>query len=314
MKVGLLIDPLDNLMVHKDSSCRLAAEAECRGASIFSFTLEDVFLEDGLVQAHGQYLSFKAGSGLNNSVSCLREAVISLKDLDVLLIRKDPPVTDLHISVLYLLELLENDILMINKPSAIRNGHSKLQTLVFPQYAPGQLISSSIQSLMSFVEKNHDVIVKPLNGMGGSGVSRVKAGDKNLKSLLQTMVVAYGAPLVAQKFIVDADKGEKRIFLFNGEVCGAIVKKPSKDDFRGNITAGATIEKAALSEKELEICAYLKPYLLEKGLFFVGLDTIGDYLIEINSISPGAISLANTVLDEPLEGVFWDSVEKKLAG
>ncbi len=312
MKIGLLIDPLRTLAVHKDTSCRLAAEAERRNAEIFYFTLEDIFLEGEQVKASGCYVSFDAGKGLSNSVRYLNRDVINLKELDVLLIRKDPPVTSTHISILYLLELLENDVLMINAPRAIRNGHSKLQTLKFPQFLPEQLIASNIDQISKFIEKHKDIIVKPLNGMGGSGVVRLKPGDKTTKSLLQTMERAYGYPLIAQKFIKESVEGEKRIFLFDGDICGAIVKKPAKDDFRGNITAGATIKKAILSETDKEICETLKPYLKERGLFFVGLDLIGPYLIEINSISPGAISLANTVLKQPLEEIFWDKIERKL--
>lgn len=312
MKVGLLIDPLRTLAVHKDTSCRLAAEAEARGAEIFYFTLEDIFLENHEVKASGHFVSFDAGKGLNNSVRYLGKSTQNLKELDVLLIRKDPPVTDTHISILYLLELLEEEVLMINPPRAIRNGHSKLQTLKFPQFLPEQLIASNVDQISKFINTHGDIIVKPLNGMGGSGVVRLRPGDKTAKSLLQTMERAYGYPLIAQKFIEESAMGEKRIFLFDGDVCGAIVKKPAKDDFRGNISAGATIKQATLSDQDKEICETIKPYLKERGLFFVGLDIIGPYLIEMNSISPGAISLANTVLKKRLEVVFWDKIQRKL--
>lgn len=313
MKIGLFIDRIEELRVGIDSSCLLASEAERRGHEIFYFHIGDIFFEDDEVYADGSYISLSRNDEGTLSFSYQSDQIpTNLKELDVLLIRKDPPISEAHLSVLYMFEKLAGKVLMVNDPVGIRNGHSKLQTFRFPQYLVPQMIASNKNHIRSFLAKHKDVILKPLHGMGGKGVMRLSENYPNLNSLVETMLHSYGGQLLVQKYIAEASQGEKRIFLFDGDVHAAILKKPKEGDFRGNITAGASLEQVALSKRDHEICDVLKPYLKENGLFFVGLDLIGPYITEINSISPGAVSWANKVLDFPLEKAFWDAVEKKL--
>ncbi|MBK66748.1 MAG: glutathione synthase [Rickettsiales bacterium] len=307
MKVGLFIDQIERLNINIDSSCRLAAEAERRGAKIYYMNINDIYTEDGEVFADVSQIGFEAEKGLKNSFYYITEQeVLNLADLDVLLIRKDPPITQAHYAALYILEALRDKVFMVNDPVGIRNGHSKLQTLRFPQFLPTQMIAANKKQVRRFLDKHEDIIMKPINSMGGQGVIRLKKGETNLNSLIETMLRLYDGQLMLQTYIEDAHLGEKRIFLFNGEPYAAIVKKPKEGDFRGNISAGATLEEANLTAREKEICETLKPYLLENRLFYVGLDVLGGYILEINSISPGAISWANQILDTPLEKTFWD--------
>ena len=213
-----------------------------------------------------------------------------------------------------MLEGLKDDVLMVNDPVGIRNGHSKLQTLRFPEYCPSQMIASNKKQVKRFLEKHGDIIMKPINSMGGRGVVRLKKGEQNLNSLSETMFKVFEGQLLLQSYIEDAHLGEKRVFIFNGEPHAAIIKKPKDGDFRGNITAGASISECELTDHEKDVCQNLKPYLLENGLLFVGVDFLGGYILEINSISPGAISWANQVLQTPLEKTFWDVLTPLIKG
>ncbi len=312
-KIGLYIDDIKTLNVNKDSSCRLAAEAEARGYEVFYFPPKGLFFDQDRVYAHGYDISFKRETGINNSYKLGKKYCQNLHDLDVLLIRKDPPYGLEDVTATYLLELLGDDVLMINHPRSIRSAHSKLQTLLFKELIPETIITRNDAVIVDFVNRHKVAVLKPVDGMGGRGVSKIVHDDPNLKSLIETTRKAYGDYVMVQAFIEDASEGEKRIFLFDGNPVAAIKKVPKDGDFRANITAGAGYQKATLNAHDLKICEALKDYIIEQKLFFVGLDIIGDKLIEINATSAGAISWANTVHDTPLEQTFFDVLEKKIA-
>lgn len=311
-KLGLYIDDISTLNVNKDSSCRLAAEAEARGYDVFYFAPKGLFFEADTVYANGYDISFKRREGVNNSYKFGKHHCQNLHDLDVLLIRKDPPYALEDVTATYLLGLLSDDVLMVNHPKSIRSAHSKLQTLLFKEFIPETIIARNDATILSFINTHKTVVLKPVDGMGGRGVSKLTHDDPNLKSLIETTRKAHGDYVIVQEYIEDAVEGEKRIFIFDGKPMAAIKKVPKKGDFRANITAGAGYERAELTAHDRKICDALSDYILKQKLFFVGLDIIGDKLIEINATSPGAISWANTVHDIPLETVFFDVLDKKL--
>lgn len=313
-RLGLFIDPIYKLNVNKDSSCRLAAEAESRGYEVFYFDTKGLYFDGGDVRASGQIIHFDRGEGIQNDYWFGEEADISLKKCDVILVRRDPPMDASYLTATYMLDLLRDDVVLVNDPMFMRNSHSKLQALQFSDFMVPTLIASDKAMVKRFYDKHNDIILKPVHGMGGQGVVRMTGGkDPNFNSLVDTMLKAYGGHVMAQQYIKGAEKGEKRVILFDGDVYGAILKKPAAGDFRGNISAGATFEKTDLSAREQEIVAALKPYINERNLFFVGLDLIDGYVTEINSVSPGALTWANTVYDTPFERIFWDVFEKKYA-
>ena len=312
--LGLFIDPIYKLNVNKDTSCRLAAEAESRGFDVFYFNTNGLYFDNGDVRASGQMVHFDRGDGIQNDHWFGEDKDISLKKCDAILVRRDPPMDSSYLTATYMLDLLRDDVVMINDPMFMRNSHSKLQALQFSQFMVPTLIASDKAAVKRFFEAHQDIILKPVHGMGGQGVVRMKDGkDPNFNSLVDTMLKAYGGHVMAQQYIQGADQGEKRIILFDGDVYGAIIKKAATGDFRGNISAGATFEKTDLTDREKEIVAALKPYIQERNLFFVGLDVINGHVIEINSISPGALSWANMVYDTPFERIFWDVFDKKYA-
>lgn len=310
--LGLFIDPIEKLNVNKDTSCRLAAEAEQRGFKVFYFSIQGLFFRNGKPKAKGRFVNFQCESIMKNSYTLGEEAVLDLELCDTMLVRKDPPMNEDYLTATYLLELLSGKVKMINHPRSMRSSHSKLQTTRFSQFIAPTLIAFNRTMVIEFIDEYQDVIIKPVNGMGGTGIVHLTGRDKNLNSLVDTMLLAYGGQLIVQKYIKEIEEhGDKRIIMFDGEPYGAIVKKAAQGDFRANLSAGATYEKAELNARDKEICATLKPYIRESELFFVGLDIIGGYVTEINSTSPGALSWANQVYDTPFEKIFWDVFEKK---
>ncbi len=310
--LGLFIDPIEKLNVNKDTSCRIAAEAEKRGFKVFYFSIQGLSFNNGQVKAKGRFVTFQCESIMKNTYTLGEEATLNLEHCDTLLVRKDPPMNEDYLTATYLLELLDGKVKMVNHPRSMRSSHSKLQTTRYAQFLTPTLIAFNRVMILEFIEEYQNVIIKPVNGMGGKGIVHLNGKDKNLNSLIDTMLLAYGGQLIVQKYIKDIEEtGDKRIILFDGDPVGAITKKAAQGDFRANLSAGATYEKAELSDRDREICAALKPYIQEKELFFVGLDVIGGLVTEINSISPGALSWANQVYDTPFEKIFWDVFERK---
>ena len=233
------------------------------------------------------------------------------RDVDVILMRQDPPFDMAYVTATYLLETVHPRTLVVNDPAEVRSAPEKLFATRFEGVQPPTLISSDPVALVDFHERHGDVVLKPLHGAAGSGVVRLKAGDPNLEALIEIHMTGSRDPLVIQKFIPAVSKGDKRIILIDGEPVGAINRVPAEGQVRSNLRVGGTAAPVGLTPRDLEICAIIGPELKRRGLLFVGIDVIGDYLTEINVTSPtGAVQLkAFTGVDAA--ALLWDVIETK---
>lgn len=308
MKLAVLMDPLDSLKPYKDTTIGMIRAAQARGWSTVFFTLKDMACCSGRPQA--QVYSIKIGDVQSPDwFEVQAEGEKPLDSFDILLMRKDPPFDLEYIYATYALDLAEKaGVLVANKPSSLRDANEKFFTLNFPQCSTPTLVTKDIQRLRAFWEEHRNVIFKPLAGMGGASVFHVNSDGKNLSVILEVLTHFETLSIMAQCYIPDIESsGDKRIILINGEpIAYALARIPKKGELRGNLAAGAKGRVVSLSERDYFICSQVAPVLREKGLYFVGIDVIGDYLTEINVTSPTcAIEIeAETGLD--ITGEYLD--------
>lgn len=314
LKFGYFTEEIKSISINKLSAVRIYMEAQKRGHQTYFFSPQDLFYEEGDMFARARNATFFPEKIERPQYELGEEEVIKVSDLDIFFMRKDPPIDNFYISFTYMLETLEGGkTVFINKPSAIRNAHSKLLTLKYPDFIAPTMISSSKTEILNFINKYGKAVIKPLDARGGQGILILEANDTNLNSLIDMMIAAYKGCVMIQKFLPEAvTQGDKRIILFDGEPVGAILRKAAEGDFRSNISAGASFVRSELTEREKEICEAIKPYLQENGLFFVGLDVIGGCITEINATSPGMLAPANAAYGIKFEEIFWDKLEAKL--
>ena len=237
--------------------------------------------------------------------------MVNLNDFDVVWLRQDPPFDMGYITYTHMLDRLGSNTLVVNDPFWVRNYPEKLLVLNFPDLTPPTVIARDITALKEFKEKHKDIIIKPLYGNGGAGVFRLGPDDKNISSLHELFSGINNEPLIAQKFLPDVSKGDKRIILVDGEPVGAINRVPAKGETRSNMHVGGRPEKIELSQRDLEICARIGPLLKEKGQIFVGIDVIGNWLTEINVTSPTGIQELERFNKENIAELIWEAIEKR---
>lgn len=288
-KLGVLMDPIGSVNYKKDSTLAMLFEAERRGWVIHYFEQQDLFLRDGHAFAATKLLKVFHDAKKWFEFGSAQE--IPLADLDVVLMRKDPPFDVEYIYTTYLLEHAERaGVLVVNKPQSLRDANEKLFTTWFPQCCVPTLVTRSIEQLRKFFAEHGDIICKPLDGMGGSSVFRLKNADQNASVVFEVLTQLNSHFMMAQKYIPEIVRGDKRILMINGEpVPFALARIPAAGELRGNLAAGAQGVAQPLTDRDLWICKQVGPILREKGLIFVGLDVIGDYLTEINVTSPTCI-------------------------
>ncbi|KTC65556.1 glutathione synthetase (plasmid) [Legionella adelaidensis] len=291
MKLGVLMDPLEKIKPYKDSTVAMIKSANAMGWFCAFFTPKDVFCKDGEVFANISEIIVQE----NNSKewALVKESIEKpLTYFDIILMRKDPPFDMEYIFATYALDLAEKEgVLVANKPQSLRDANEKFFTLQFPQCCPPTLVSRSIPRLKKFWQQHKEVIFKPLEGMGGRSVFHVNQEGNNLSVILETLTHGETITIMAQRYIPEIkDKGDKRILLINGEpIPYALARIPAKGELRGNLAAGACGKVVPINERDKWICQQIAPTLKEKGLYFVGIDVIGDYLTEINVTSPTCI-------------------------
>lgn len=312
VKIGVVMDPISEIVYETDGTLALLWEAQRRGWSIFYMENKDIYFNEKVYANAKQLEVFRDPNCWFKFNSPQK---IALTELDVILMRKDPPV---DMEYFYITELLENaeqhGVLVLNKPQGLRDANEKLYIQWFPQCCPETLVTSSIDLLKEFLKQHQEIVVKPLEAMGGISVFRVANNDVNCNVIIETLTHFGERFVMAQRFIADIyKKGDKRIFLINGEPMPyALVRIPAKNDFRGNIVAGATGHGAELTEHDRWICQQVGPKLREKGLIFVGLDVIGDYLTEINVTSPTGIRQIESFYKFKIAEKFFDYIGKQL--
>jgi len=239
---------------------------------------------------------------------------LDLASVDVVLMRQDPPFDMAYITATHLLEHIQPRVLVVNDPASVRNAPEKLLVTQFPDLMPPTLITRDRQAILAFRAEHRDIIVKPLFGNGGAGVFRLRPDDENLTALLEMFGAASREPVMVQRYLPEVRAGDKRIVLIEGEPAGAVLRVPASGEARANLHVGGTAARTTLTAREHDICAAIGPMLRERGLIFVGIDVIGDYLTEINVTSPTGIQEINRLDGVTLETQVWDAIERRLGG
>ncbi len=311
LRIAIQMDPIEHVNIEGDSTFAMAEEAQIRGYEIFVYQVETLSWQEGEVSARAKPAKVQRVKG--DHVSLGEEVVLDLaKDVDVVLMRQDPPFDMSYITAAHLLEFLKGKTLVVNDPFWVRSSPEKIVPLLFPELMPPTLVSRDRETIKAFQAEHQDIVVKPLFGNAGAAVFRIKPEDGNLGALLDLFFTTSRDPIMVQAFVPGVFDGDKRIILVDGEPVGAINRVPKGNDIRSNLAVGGTAHPVDLSEADLTICRAIGPTLKERGLLFVGIDVIAGRLTEINVTSPtGALALKafsgiNAV------SLMWDAIDRKL--
>lgn len=312
IKLGIVMDPIGSINANKDSSLAMLLAAKKRGWELYYMEQSDLFLEAG--RCHALLTRLEVRDNEDDWYTLSEKRTAPLDELDVILMRKDPPVDMEFIYTTFLLQRAESHgTLVVNNPASIRNANEKLYTAWFPQCCAPTRVSREIKQLKKFHHEHGDIIVKPLDGMGGASVFRITKNDPNLNVILETITGNGTTSAMAQRYIPEITAGDKRILMINGEPFPhALARIPTGDETRGNLAAGGRGEGVDLSKRDFWICEQVGPALREQGLMFVGLDVIGDYLTEINVTSPTCIRELDSIYNADIAGQFLDAVVRRL--
>ena len=313
IRLGVVMDPVGDIKFHKDSTLAMLLAAQARGWELSYMEQNDLFLKDGRCYANRMHLEVRSDEAGWYTLDSPQTGPVD--DLDLILMRKDPPVDMEFIYTTFLLERAEAaGVRVFNKPASIRNASEKLYTAWFQQCCPPTCVSRDMQLLREFLQAHGDIVVKPLNGMGGASVFRITQGDPNTTVILETITDYGRQTAMAQRYIPEIAAGDKRILMINGEPFPyALARVPAPGELRGNLAAGGTGTGVALSERDRWICSQVGGRLREEGLLFVGLDVIGDYLTEINVTSPTCIRELDRLYDADIAAQIMDEIENSLA-
>ena len=311
--LGVVMDPITTIKVHKDSTFAMLLEGQRRGWPLWYMEQKDLALHDGRCIAHMRPLTVRDDPDDWFSLGDPRDC--PLDEIDVVLMRKDPPFDMEYVYTTYLLEQAEaRGTLVVNRPSALRDANEKLYTAWFPEACSPTLVSRVHAEFERFIEHHRDVILKPLDGMGGASIFRVRAEDPNRNVIIETLTSHGRRYTMGQKFIPEISDGDKRILVIDGEpIPYALARIPSAGENRGNLAAGGSGVGVALSDKDREIVETVAPRLRQQGILFAGLDVIGEYLTEVNVTSPTCIRELDTLYNLNISAVLLDCIERKLA-
>jgi glutathione synthase len=312
LRVAVQMDPIEGINIEGGTTFLMMEQAQARGHRLFVYTTDTLALEDGRAFARGRDVEVQRVKGGHATLGDFRRT--ELTEFDVILLRQDPPFDMHYIDTTFVLEAVHPQTLVVNNPVEVRNAPEKLFVTKFPGLQPPTLITNDRLAIADFRKRHGDVVLKPLNGRGGSGVTRHLSDDPNLDALLELHAEIGREPVILQKFLPAVTKGDKRILLVDGEAIGAINRVPEKGQIRSNMAVGGRPEPVEMSARDREICAAIGPELKRRGLLFVGIDVIGDYLTEINVTSPtGAVALKRfTGIDAA--ALLWDRIEALRAG
>jgi glutathione synthase len=322
LTIAVQMDPMESIGIHGDSSFALMLAAQSRGHELWHYEVKNMWLREGK-----QALTAKREERLFARARPVRVQrvqddhfsfgdvqVVDLGEMDVILMRQDPPFDMAYITATHLLEHIHPKTLVVNDPASVRNAPEKLLVTHFPDLMPPTLISWDVEAIKDFRAEHNDIIVKPLFGNGGAGVFRIKPDDENLSSLLEMHFARSREPLMIQRYEAAVRQGDKRIILIDGEPMGAINRVPAQGEARSNMHVGGRPEKTMLTPRERDICAAIGPTLRDQGLLFVGIDVIGDWLTEINVTSPTGLQEISRFDGVDLAEAIWDRIEAKVDG
>ncbi len=314
IRLGIVMDPIAAINTRKDSSFAMLLEAQKRGYEIHYMEMSNLFIQDNTAWASTRRVQLEdAPDNWYRFLSAAQN--IELSELDVILMRKDPPFDMEYIYATYILELAEQKgSLIVNQPRSLRDANEKLFTLQFPQCTVPTLVSRNKEQFKQFLLQHKDIIIKPLGGMGGHSIFRVMENDPNLNVILETVTSHGNEYIMAQRFIPEITQGDKRILIINGiPVDYALARIPPEGETRGNLAAGGSGVGIPLTERDYWLCEQVAPRLKQMGLLFVGMDVIGDYITEINVTSPTCIRELDKLYDLNISALLMDEIEQKLA-
>lgn len=313
IKLGVVMDPISAISYKKDSTMAMLWAAADRGWSLFYMEPGDLSLDQGAPL--GRMAELQVFRDPEQWYTLGEPSHRSLADLDVILMRKDPPFDNEYVYATYILEAAERlGTLIVNRCQSLRDCNEKVFATQFPDCCPPVLVSGNTAQLKAFHKTHGDVIFKPLDGMGGTSIFRVKEDDPNLNVILETLTELNTQTIMAQRYLPEIKEGDKRILMIDGEpIPYGLARLPSQGETRGNLAAGGTGRAQPLSERDLWIAAQIGPSLVERGLIFVGLDVIGDYLTEINVTSPTCIREIDAAYETDIAGQLMSAIEKRLA-
>lgn len=305
------MDPLEALNPKGDSTLALMLEAQARGYRLFHYLPKTLAFAHGALHASGHFVTLHDDAA--HYFDYQEPATLDLREVDVVWLRQDPPFDMAYITSTFLLESLMPQVTVVNNPASVRNSPEKWCVNEFPAFLPPTLITTHLPAIEAFRAEHKDIIIKPLYGHGGNAVFRIQEGDSNFNALLEYMFRMSPEALVIQKFLPEVKDGDIRVILVDGEVAGQIGRVPAHGEIRSNLRVGGTAAEITLTPRQWEICEALKQPLKDKGLVFVGIDLIGDYLTEINVTSPTGLRSVNQLYGTRLEATIWDAVEQRIA-
>ena len=310
MKLGIVMDPIETINFKKDSSLAMMIEAQNKNHELFYMTPDSLYINSGISYAASSKVEVK-----NDPLGWFEleeEKLIKLSQLDAILMRQDPPFNSNYIYNTYVLEMASREgVSIFNNPRSLRDCNEKVFATEFPQCCTKHLVTSHKKLLTDFVEEHNDTVIKPLDGMGGASIFRLKKNDPNLNVILETITLHFTQKVMIQEYIPEIAEGDKRVLIINGEpMSAAIARIPAQGELRGNLAAGASAVAKSLSDRDMWICKEVGPSLVEKGLLLVGLDIIGDYLTEINVTSPTCFKEYKELCDIDVAKTFIEAVEE----
>ena len=312
LRVAVQMDPLEGINISGDSTFALMLKAQELGHKLYHYLAEHLTWQDGRLYAGAHEVSVQAVHGNHFTIGDF--AILDLgRDVDVVLMRQDPPFDLGYITATHLLERIQGETLVVNDPAAVRNAPEKVWVLDFAKYMPPTMLTRSLGAAREFLKAQGDIVLKPLHGNAGKAVFKIDSSGANLAPLMELFNATYREPHVLQTFLPQVTDGDKRIVLVDGEFAGAINRRPQQGDIRSNLAAGGIAEATELTETEREICAALGPELKRRGLLFVGIDVIGGkWLTEINVTSPTGIVAVDKFNGTDTPGLIWHAIERRL--
>jgi glutathione synthase len=310
LKIAVQMDHISKINIAGDTTFALCLSAQERGHELFHYVPDQLSLRGGEVFAKLESLTVRDEKGAHYELGAPQRR--NLSDMDVVLLRQDPPFDMHYITNTHLLERVHPQTLVVNDPKWVRNSPEKIFVTEFADLMPETLITRDTDEILAFRREFGDIILKPLYGNGGAGVFHLREDDRNLSSLLEMFNALSREPIIAQRYLHDVRSGDKRIILIDGEPVGAINRVPAEHDARSNMHAGGRPEKTELTAREREICARIGPSLRERGFVLVGIDVIGSYMTEINVTSPTGVREIKNFGGADVAALFWDAVEARL--
>ena len=306
LRVAIQMDPIEGINIATDTSFMMMMEAQARGHSLWIYQPQHLSQLDGRIFARGRSAVLRDEVGNHCQMGPMQ--TVDLSEMDVVLMRQDPPFDMAYITATHFLERIHPKTLVVNNPAEVRNAPEKLFVTGFEGLQPPTLITSDEEAIFAFRDQHKDIVLKPLYGGGGSGVARLRADDQNLEALLELHQAISREPVIAQAFLPAVEKGDKRVLLVDGEPVGAINRVPAEGQVRSNLRVGGRAEAVELTKRDLEICAMIGPELKRRGLIFVGIDVIGSYLTEINVTSPTGAQQLKRFGGADAASLLWDRI------